>query len=488
MKLETAFQKIQNHSRHRLLSALLSLSLLLLGSTLSAQSTSVEIDINPAHPTTNDIVEFRFHGTWNNGCVPKFHSGRIHSNVITVDLVTSKGPCTQAFTPWQEFVHTTDPLAAGNYTVVAKIDGKQRASKHFTVTQAHHAPTVQFRHAQVNVSESGHTATLWVERVGSTQGTSEVRFRTQDGTATAGHDYEHTSGTLFWKHGDSHAKEITVRILNDHTVEHDEDFTVVLEHPKGADLGHPSHARVVIEDDDQHARPTVQFRSEHVTVSESSFTATLYVERSGSTQGRSEVRFETVEGSAIAGHDFEYTSGTLTWDHGDTSAKQISVRIYNDHDAEHDENFRVVLRHRDNAELGHASSAQVIIEDDDNTQPTNNCKSDGKALCLQKGRFEVRVKWETPQGKKGTGNAGTFTDETGYFWFFNSKNIEVFIKVLDGCGINDTYWVYIGGLTNIWVEVVVTDTETGETKSWTNPMNQSFRPIDDTGYFDCVRR
>jgi hypothetical protein len=40
------------------------------------------------------------------------------------------------------------------------------------------------------------------------------------------------------------------------------------------------------------------------------------------------------------------------------------------------------------------------------------------------------------QGTSGTGVAVPLTGNTGYFWFFNSSNVELMVKVLDGDAVN----------------------------------------------------
>jgi hypothetical protein len=57
------------------------------------------------------------------------------------------------------------------------------------------------------------------------------------------------------------------------------------------------------------------------------------------------------------------------------------------------------------------------------------------------------------------------------------------IKVLNGCGVNNNYWVFAGGLTNVQVMLTVTDTQTGSVRTYTNPINTAFLPIQDTGAF-----
>ncbi len=52
---------------------------------------------------------------------------------------------------------------------------------------------------------------------------------------------------------------------------------------------------------------------------------------------------------------------------------------------------------------------------------------------------------------EGHAKAVELTDETGCFWFTREDNLEVFLKVLDGCAITDCYWVFVAGLTNVEV-------------------------------------
>jgi hypothetical protein len=71
----------------------------------------------------------------------------------------------------------------------------------------------------------------------------------------------------------------------------------------------------------------------------------------------------------------------------------------------------------------------------------------------------------------------------GYLWFFAPTNVEVVVKVLDGCGVDGHYWVFAGGLTNVAVTIVATDTQTGAMRTYTNPQGTAFHPLQDTGAF-----
>ena len=61
------------------------------------------------------------------------------------------------------------------------------------------------------------------------------------------------------------------------------------------------------------------------------------------------------------------------------------------------------------------------------------------------------------------------TGDTGTFWFFDSANVELVLKVLDGRVLNGHYWVFYGALSNVEYTIVVTAINTeGETAS--NPL------------------
>jgi hypothetical protein len=102
---------------------------------------------------------------------------------------------------------------------------------------------------------------------------------------------------------------------------------------------------------------------------------------------------------------------------------------------------------------------------------------------LQGGRFDVDAMWWTTEGGFGYGDPYPLTADSGAFTFFDPANIELLVKVLDGCAINQRYWVFAAGLTNVGVSLAVTDTETLETKTYTNNPGEAFAPILDTDAF-----
>jgi hypothetical protein len=112
------------------------------------------------------------------------------------------------------------------------------------------------------------------------------------------------------------------------------------------------------------------------------------------------------------------------------------------------------------------------------------CVAEDVKLCLGSGgRFAVTVTWRQPNGANGQGHAIPLTSDTGYFWFFSAANVEAVVKVLNACGVNQRFWVFAGGLTNVRAEITVADTKTGASKTYTNPQSTAFQPIQDTGAF-----
>ncbi len=97
-----------------------------------------------------------------------------------------------------------------------------------------------------------------------------------------------------------------------------------------------------------------------------------------------------------------------------------------------------------------------------------------RRLCLDQGRFEVEVEWTDFQAETGSGTvAPQVSDDSGMFWFFDSDNLEILVKVLDGCGINDHFWVFAAATTNVEYRLRVTDTFSGEVRDFINPLGVS---------------
>ncbi len=115
-------------------------------------------------------------------------------------------------------------------------------------------------------------------------------------------------------------------------------------------------------------------------------------------------------------------------------------------------------------------------------QSVGSCVPGAQTLCLDGRRFSVKAHW-TSATASGDAGAVELTDDTGYFWFFDPLNVELTVKVLDGCVLSNHYWAFLAGLTNVKVDVTVTDTASGKVKVYSNPLNRTFVTQLDTGAF-----
>jgi len=109
--------------------------------------------------------------------------------------------------------------------------------------------TLQLGAATASVDENVASLTISVLRSGGSSGEASVDYATGDGSATAGEDYQATSGTLTLFDGEG-IGSLTIELLDDSLVEGDEMFSVTLSNPVGATLGSPADTQVTIIDDD----------------------------------------------------------------------------------------------------------------------------------------------------------------------------------------------------------------------------------------------
>ncbi len=132
------------------------------------------------------------------------------------------------------------------------------------------------------------------------------------------------------------------------------------------------------------------------------------------------------------------------------------------------------------AELYRASLTQA----DRVGMASSACTASETALCLQNSRYEVQANWQTGE-RSGAATVIPRTADTGMFWFFSQGNVELIVKVLDGCALNGHRWVLMGGLTDVGVEIMVTDSESGEAKMYGNPEGSPFATMFDVTAFSC---
>jgi len=108
-------------------------------------------------------------------------------------------------------------------------------------------------------------------------------------------------------------------------------------------------------------------------------------------------------------------------------------------------------------------------------------------LCLHGGRFRVTAYWQTFDGHSGFANAAPIAgnDGSGLLWFFSADNAELTVKVLDACGVDGDWWVFLASASTVEYSVTVTDTKTGAQRYYNNLLGQVPELIADTDAFDC---
>jgi hypothetical protein len=227
------------------------------------------------------------------------------------------------------------------------------------------AGLIDFKSLHYDLDETDGQATVTVERLDGVAGAVSVDYQTSDGSASAGSDYTHTSGTLHWTAGDSADKTFTVPVSWDGRAEGTESISLTLTNPGGgSDLG-PNNAAVLRIGDDGASGPLALSLNAY-SVSEADAMATITVTRSGgSLGGPVTVDYSTSDGTATAGPDYAAASGTLAFGPGEAS-KSFTVPVTSDTTYEANETFQVTLSSPGGgASIGSPAGASVTITNDD---------------------------------------------------------------------------------------------------------------------------
>lgn len=111
------------------------------------------------------------------------------------------------------------------------------------------------------------------------------------------------------------------------------------------------------------------------------------------------------------------------------------------------------------------------------------CWASEHTLCLNRGRFSVTMSVTLPVLLTFPANAIADSPDAGQFFFLRPDNREIAIKILNGCGVNDRYWVFFAGTTNVNFTIEVKDTLTGASWSRHHPAGVTTDTVLDTNAF-----
>ena len=126
--------------------------------------------------------------------------------------------------------------------------------------------------------------------------------------------------------------------------------------------------------------------------------------------------------------------------------------------------------------------------------PDLACSPSNLNACLLGGRFQVNVAYTTASSA-GLGQVMSFngaraeSDQSAFFYFFDNANFEMGVKMVDACSFNDSFWVFVSGLTNQGYAVTILDTFTGQTRAYPNLLGnypQTIGATDGVTGFDCT--
>ncbi|KAM4018632.1 sodium/calcium exchanger 1-like isoform 2-T2 [Anomaloglossus baeobatrachus] len=209
---------------------------------------------------------------------------------------------------------------------------------------------VEFEHTHYQCFENCGTVSVWILcKRADGEGAVQVDYRTEDGTANAGSDYELADGSLIFQPGEG-KKELRLGIIDDDVFEEDEHFYVQLSNPRRARgvrdgpgrvrLGTGRRATVTIFDDD-HAG-IFSFESGSMRVSESVGTMRAKVVRGSGARGKVVIPYRTSEGTAKAGEDYLEVAGKVEFQNDETS-RYIEIQIIDDEEYEKNKNFFIEL-------------------------------------------------------------------------------------------------------------------------------------------------
>lgn len=113
-------------------------------------------------------------------------------------------------------------------------------------------------------------------------------------------------------------------------------------------------------------------------------------------------------------------------------------------------------------------------------EPCSNSKTQA---CLSGKRFKVEVEWRDFSGGPDAGQLIKASKREALFYFFSPGSTDLIVELLQRCTANDHFWVFAAATTDVAFDLTVTDTFSGESRAYSNPLGRSFEPILDTAAF-----
>ena len=251
--------------------------------------------------------------------------------------IINRGPKSRAFYRIQA---TRKLTGGGNIMKKVREEAKQEKEETDEVVKDKDLITVFFEQGHYTVMENVGTFDVMVTREGGDLNTTVlVDYKTEDGTANAGGDYVMSEGTLVFLPGET-SKSFKVEVIDDDVFEEDEHFYVRLSNirlgtPDGTAVTHavngaagqskgplrlelaaPFVATIMILDDDHGGIFNVGEKD--VEIVESIGVYEVKISRWSGARGRVCVPYNTEDGTAKAGKDYEAIEGEVIFENNET--------------------------------------------------------------------------------------------------------------------------------------------------------------------------
>jgi plastocyanin len=333
--------------------------------------------------------------------------------------------------------------------------------------------TLGFSLAAYSVNEGAGTATIAVQRTGGDDGAVSVQYAATAGTATAGQDFNPTSGTLSWADQDDATKTFTVRVINDTVVEPSETVLLALSNATGGatlTAGHATATLTILDNDTGGGGggggggPLAAPSNLQATA-----VSTGEIDLTWNDNSNNETGFSVERRTVDTTYEVVATVGPNTRSAAVTGLDAGSFSLFRVRATGSGSTFSPYTTEAASATL--ATPAP--------------CVPGANTLCVNNNRFKIEVAFNSSAGG-GSGFAVPLASApaSGLFYFFDPTNIEMLIKVLNACVPPfNHYWVYFAATTNVEFATVVTDTQNGQTRAYFNPLNRAAVPVQDGNAF-----
>lgn len=215
------------------------------------------------------------------------------------------------------------------------------------------SPSISINDIAVPEGNAGLTdAVFTVSLAVASGGTITVNYATANGTATAGIDYLGRSGTLTFPPGTT-MQTVTVPVIGDRILDADKTFLVNLSGATNAPIGRAQGVGTILNSNPPGLSVNDVAAVEGTTAV---FTVTLSPINPSQTVT---VNYATADGTAVAGIDYQATSGTLTFPPG-TATQPIGVVVSIDPTLEGPETFFLNLSGATNAAIAYSQGVGTI--------------------------------------------------------------------------------------------------------------------------------